>query len=715
MKTLLTFFAIMLMTMPVHSLNKSEMKMKIGKPLPNIVDNDVSTKTPYAGEISGSFDKSANGYGWYLGFNRKIAWDIGGSFAGPMIGSVYRRLNPTSGSGTIGGTIGEWNGTDLNSVAQDVMTESPSWPSGTPGGRYPYTCAFINGYLFGMFADINYVGSQMEGAYPTFAVCDATFGYNFASWDIGVVAATEGGAMPDDAITGTGDVVYDPADSTYYWSQSWDATPEGIEDAIAKCVVGRSKTPSIASSWEWTDCNDLLFDGTDDTSGITQAYNFHYAYCKDRLGNGTGYGIALAMTTDVDDVAYIDSTEVLLGQKVSYMYTTNWGGDDDSGDWSHNWITDGDKLFQIDPKDLIDWYGSTLTMIDTTTNDTTVITYDDPFITWNISAIATENNIVHLLFKAFPASTQEVGTFRYIDDDDFRGGYYHARGLITDSGVIWTKAKLIGSPVGLETADFNWVASNRNTLSIGYAGFGQVYATWLDRPLNRPTANTWPGTNGSPTQEWYCDAFMTFSCDDGNTWELPTEAEAPGHGHVEIEFEDEPGHIYNVYYPINITNTGTLHEQGFTVASTGKITDGNVEVFAASQYYDSANPLAPPVEDLYDHQQFLHWWKITGTISAETGITSEHVGIDKDFELIQNYPNPFNPSTEIGFKISSDSDVKLTIFNSNGAIVSELIDSRMKKGFHKVEFDGSSMNSGVYFYQLSVDGIRSTKKMVLAK
>ena len=717
---------VLIIAFPMFALTKTGSTKVKRYEKARINDRTLLSKSTFAAETGDFFDKSANGFGWYLGFNRKVAWDIGTGtgFGGEMVGSVYRRLNPATGTGTIGGMTGEWTGATLNAYPQIVMSESPHW--GAPGGRYPYTCGFINGYLFAQFSDIDYVGTTMEGAFSTFAVADAMWGYDVATWDFGTVAATEGGATPPMAITGTGDVVYDEATGYYYWTQNWDSGDIGIDGAIQNFIVGRSMTPAVISSWVWSDYNDLSFDCTDDTSGLTSAEITKIAYCKDTRGYGTGYGIAIACATDIDDFVMIpdstwseiDSTTVPpdsgwvytdtkidLNRKLSYMYTTDWGGDDGTGDWSPNWISNGDKWFQIDPKNLFDWYGSTYSEIDTVANDTVISYFNDPQITWNISAVATEHNAVHLLLKVFGGSYDNglAGYWIPINDDDYVAGFYHVRGLITDVGVIWGKANFISSLVGLDTFEYEFMYTNRNTLSIGYAGFGQVYATWLDRPVSRETANTWPEAN----TDYYDDGYLSYSSNDGDTWELPAGA------HLEVEFDEEPGHIYNLYYAENITNTGTLHEEGWSVSATGRFVGGELETYVTSQYYDASEPIEDPPLAFNYHQQFLHTWKITGTNTS--GITAEPVGIDMDFELMQNYPNPFNPSTEISFKIANNANVKLTVFNSNGETVVRLADGKMEKGLHRVNFDATKLNSGIYFYQLDVNGMKSTKKMVLAK
>jgi len=83
--------------------------------------------------------------------------------------------------------------------------------------------------------------------------------------------------------------------------------------------------------------------------------------------------------------------------------------------------------------------------------------------------------------------------------------------------------------------------------------------------------------------------------------------------------------------------------------------------------------------------------------------------------LYQNYPNPFNPITQIKYNLAETTDIKLSIYNINGQLVSELVNGTKQAGQHVVDFDGSRFNSGVYYYTLEVDGKAMTKKMILIK
>ena len=94
--------------------------------------------------------------------------------------------------------------------------------------------------------------------------------------------------------------------------------------------------------------------------------------------------------------------------------------------------------------------------------------------------------------------------------------------------------------------------------------------------------------------------------------------------------------------------------------------------------------------------------------------------IPEKFLLSQNYPNPFNPVTKIKFDITRDlkpetQNIRLTIFNSLGKKVTTLVDQRLSPGVYEVEFDGTTLASGIYFYKLEVEGFVQTKSMMLIK
>lgn len=92
-----------------------------------------------------------------------------------------------------------------------------------------------------------------------------------------------------------------------------------------------------------------------------------------------------------------------------------------------------------------------------------------------------------------------------------------------------------------------------------------------------------------------------------------------------------------------------------------------------------------------------------------------NTGIPSDFNLSQNYPNPFNPTTKIRYDLPEKGNVKLVVFDQLGRQVSELINGVKSAGSYEVEFNGSNLASGIYFYKLEVAGQIFTKKMILVK
>lgn len=89
--------------------------------------------------------------------------------------------------------------------------------------------------------------------------------------------------------------------------------------------------------------------------------------------------------------------------------------------------------------------------------------------------------------------------------------------------------------------------------------------------------------------------------------------------------------------------------------------------------------------------------------------------LPEKFVLYQNYPNPFNPATSISFQISERFFVSLIVFNSIGQVVTTLISKEMPQGVHEIKFNGTSLSTGVYYYQLRVGNLVQTKKMLLVK
>ncbi len=98
-----------------------------------------------------------------------------------------------------------------------------------------------------------------------------------------------------------------------------------------------------------------------------------------------------------------------------------------------------------------------------------------------------------------------------------------------------------------------------------------------------------------------------------------------------------------------------------------------------------------------------------------TGFVSGNTEPPIDFSLSQNYPNPFNPNTEIKWEVPVSGFVSLKVFDAIGNEIETLVNEYQNTGNYSVNFDGSKLPSGVYFYKLTAGNFSETKRMVLIK
>ena len=98
--------------------------------------------------------------------------------------------------------------------------------------------------------------------------------------------------------------------------------------------------------------------------------------------------------------------------------------------------------------------------------------------------------------------------------------------------------------------------------------------------------------------------------------------------------------------------------------------------------------------------------------------------LPKQYELEQNYPNPFNPETKIKYSITTspsfplhtkerDLRVRLKVYDILCEEIATLVNEEKPAGNYQVEFNGTGLPSGIYFYQLTAGGFTQTKKMIL--
>ena len=106
---------------------------------------------------------------------------------------------------------------------------------------------------------------------------------------------------------------------------------------------------------------------------------------------------------------------------------------------------------------------------------------------------------------------------------------------------------------------------------------------------------------------------------------------------------------------------------------------------------------------------------ILRTSSVVTAIDDNQIKQPNSFILMQNYPNPFNPSTTIQYVIINRQFVSLKVYDILGREVATLVNEEKPIGSYRINFNGSKLTSGVYFYRLRAGRFTQTKKFVLMK
>lgn len=169
--------------------------------------------------------------------------------------------------------------------------------------------------------------------------------------------------------------------------------------------------------------------------------------------------------------------------------------------------------------------------------------------------------------------------------------------------------------------------------------------------------------------------------------------------------------LYNGIEQARINSTGPISENGttMTINGTPKINEVKVIVKSYTGLINGENRSG--LAEVETNAQ-ISYYDVFGiqTISE----------IADKFSLGQNYPNPFNPSTKIRYSIPKASYfgnfVKLTVYDITGRQVAILVNQVQRTGVYEVDFDGSNIASGIYFYKLTVDNkFSDVKKMVVLK
>ncbi len=117
----------------------------------------------------------------------------------------------------------------------------------------------------------------------------------------------------------------------------------------------------------------------------------------------------------------------------------------------------------------------------------------------------------------------------------------------------------------------------------------------------------------------------------------------------------------------------------------------------------------------YDYPYLFPWVFSQSKDSQFTGVWQPGTLNADKFNLLQNYPNPFNPETTIKYQLNQPGHVIITIYNLSGQRVTVLVNTFQLPGDYGVTWQPKALPSGLYFYNLTVDGYSKTKKLLFAR
>ncbi|MBT6129216.1 MAG: T9SS type A sorting domain-containing protein [Candidatus Marinimicrobia bacterium] len=195
---------------------------------------------------------------------------------------------------------------------------------------------------------------------------------------------------------------------------------------------------------------------------------------------------------------------------------------------------------------------------------------------------------------------------------------------------------------------------------------------------NTPPAPASVTTSGANSSDWE-GTYITMN---GSI----TAIDSIGDDGTKLTLDDGSGPTY-----VMIWNSTGLN--GFDYAVGSSMSFAGV----GSKYYD-------------DHQLLVAYTEDVSSLGLDdTGLVSN------EFALHPAFPNPFNPRTTISFTTSFAGKVHLDIYDINGRIVAELQNEIVSAGTHQMQWDASSLSSGVYFIRLRTKGNHAIQKVMLLK
>ncbi len=314
-----------------------------------------------------------------------------------------------------------------------------------------------------------------------------------------------------------------------------------------------------------------------------------------------------------------------------------------------------------------------------------------------------------------------AGTTPYIPQ---RGGVFKS----TDAGLTWNF-------IGLPNKDIYSVAVYNNYLFAGsfYDGVFRTSndgATWAQ--VNVGLNANWIKTLVVHNNILYAGTLtgLYSSTNNGNNWSLSAFQNFPVNSLEIVDtklFAGTETGVYLLDANGNWLQLGLVNENIYCLKALGSnlIAGGYPELSISTDYGTNWVSIKQNIPaEMIMALDYNDTYLFAGTsqngiwrrpLSEITGVSPYENDVPNEFALYQNYPNPFNPSTKISWQSPVSSWQSLSVYDILGNKVATLFDEFKPGGSYEVEFNGSSLASGVYYYTIKAGEYFECRKMVLIK
>lgn len=170
---------------------------------------------------------------------------------------------------------------------------------------------------------------------------------------------------------------------------------------------------------------------------------------------------------------------------------------------------------------------------------------------------------------------------------------------------------------------------------------------------------------------------------------------------------------------LNWTTSSETNNSGFEIQRRNtENTDWKVLSFVPGKIYSSENTIYNYTDRDLDAGSYNYRLKqidLNGNFEYFNLTETVVIGNPDDFFVSLNYPNPFNPVTKINYSLPSASDLKISLFDSQGKLVKVLNDGYSSSGYFEISIDASDLTSGLYYCNFEYGNNIISRKIVVLK